>query len=723
MQSYAIISFINFIGALLLGVTLLLYRFRSTQHRRLAYFNFSVAIWAFGYWQWQMAADPSVALFWIRVLTVGSVLIPTSFVIWILTFLNELNRFKNLVKIIIVQTILFVLLTPTSLMIQGVEPRLLFPYWPVPGSVYIIFALIHFFGLSSFGLIRILINSQKVTGINRQRLRIVVAGLLIGQICGLTNFPLWYNIPMEPIGNYLIIAYPLTISYAMLKYRFMDTRVVLEEAITRVVRTLLLLGLYLILVAAYSMYFHEPINLPGYIITATIAAILTVFINDNTNRPLHEFVDIHVFKKPPLSRQFKKLQEEITQSLNIEGLCKTLTSNLKNMLYVEKVSIAYTETENSKLEIVGKLIKKSHRKETKQLIDLLIKDPTIYIIDELKERVSDESIEERSRLSEIYNLLQKLNIAVCLPIPRKSSQPSLLLLSHKANNGAYSTQEIDMLDTLRYHLSNALENVVLYERELQFNDELKQRVEEATKELQDAYNKLKQVDKMKDYIIDISSHELRTPASIIKSYLWLVMQGKKGPINKEQAEALDRAFQSNERLLQIINDMLDVSRIEDGRLQFDYTEFDLIETVKDLVEELEVKAKEKGLSLKLKTKLTKLTMYSDKDKLDEILLNLISNAIKYTQEGGVTVCVDQKDDSVIIKVKDTGIGIRKEDMPKLFTKFFRTEQTLVEIPTAGGTGLGLFITKSIVESLKGKIQVKSQVHKGTTFTVTLPIKE
>jgi PAS domain S-box-containing protein len=234
----------------------------------------------------------------------------------------------------------------------------------------------------------------------------------------------------------------------------------------------------------------------------------------------------------------------------------------------------------------------------------------------------------------------------------------------------------------------------------------------------------KELEKTKDEFISITSHELRTPMSIIKSYLWMLATGRGGTLTEKQHGYLDKAIKGTERMLALINDMLSVSRIEQGKIEFKKEDVNLSEFFQDVVEELDMKAKEKSLCVNLTLPTELASIYTDKQKLREIIINLAGNSIKFTDSGCIEIKIEKQDENFAkISVIDTGRGIDPAEIPRLFHKFQRLDNSYQTVAESGGTGLGLYIVKLYLESLGGKIEVESEgVGKGATFWFTLPLK-
>lgn len=230
--------------------------------------------------------------------------------------------------------------------------------------------------------------------------------------------------------------------------------------------------------------------------------------------------------------------------------------------------------------------------------------------------------------------------------------------------------------------------------------------------------------------ISTASHEMRTPVAAIEGYLALALNPKISKVDDNARKLLEKAAAATKHLGVLFQDLLTSSRAEDGRLQSYPTVVELGEIVQQVAEAERFHAKEKGLDLRFvlsgdpaslgggKVIRPMYYVYADPHRIQEVLTNIINNAIKYTPEGGVTVRLTGDPAVVQIQVQDTGAGIPPEDIPHLFQKFYRVDSTLTR--TVGGTGLGLFISRKIVELYNGRIWAESQLGKGTTFFINLP---
>jgi signal transduction histidine kinase len=255
--------------------------------------------------------------------------------------------------------------------------------------------------------------------------------------------------------------------------------------------------------------------------------------------------------------------------------------------------------------------------------------------------------------------------------------------------------------------------------------EVKQReeLEELTEKYLRANKKLKELDNLKDEFVSIASHELRTPMTAVKSYLWMAINQPGQKIEPTLAKYLDICYASTERLIRLVNDMLTVSRIERNKIELKLATIDMYEVAELVYNELKVTADQNHIIFALSREDKKPYLVDgDKDKLREVIQNIVGNALKFTPaKGHIKVHFSKTRDCVHIAVSDTGPGIPKESMGLLFQKFQKIDYSYAKHSNQPGTGLGLYISKQIVSLHKGSIEVQSEVGVGTTFTVSLPL--
>lgn len=283
----------------------------------------------------------------------------------------------------------------------------------------------------------------------------------------------------------------------------------------------------------------------------------------------------------------------------------------------------------------------------------------------------------------------------------------------------------------------AIENAHLYRQAQQHALELEQRVDDRTRALAQANEQILQAmhraqdaDRIKSAFLATMSHELRTPLNSIIGFTGILLQGLAGPLNPEQAKQLGMVRDSARHLLALINDVLDISKIEAGELRVACDPFDMARSIQKVSAIVHPLAEKKHLALHVQVDPGVGAMVSDERRIEQVLLNLLSNAVKFTEKGVVTLLAQRIDDfrfegqsegspAVRVSVVDTGMGIKEEDMALLFTPFRQIDSTLAR--KHEGTGLGLAISRRMVELMGGRIEAHSTWGQGSTFTVTLPL--
>ena len=249
----------------------------------------------------------------------------------------------------------------------------------------------------------------------------------------------------------------------------------------------------------------------------------------------------------------------------------------------------------------------------------------------------------------------------------------------------------------------------------------RQQIEQLAGKLEVANTELARINQAKSDFISMASHQLKTPLSIIKGYVSMTLEGSFGNITKKIKEQLEKVFISNERLISLVEDLLNLSRVEAGRMKYDWTNENISDIVQQVVEEVRIAVEHKGLKLIWKPPPEKLYARVDLNKMRNVIFNMADNAIKYTDKGSITVTVTQRNQSVRVSVADTGRGISASQIQKLFTKFTRVMEGTSNLTTVG-FGLGLYVARLIVDEHKGRIWAKSAgLGKGSAFLMEVPL--
>lgn len=251
---------------------------------------------------------------------------------------------------------------------------------------------------------------------------------------------------------------------------------------------------------------------------------------------------------------------------------------------------------------------------------------------------------------------------------------------------------------------------------------LTKKLQKTTNDLKFANKELMRLDDAKSEFLSIASHQLRTPSTAVKGYVSMILEGSFGKISKSVKESLEKVYLANERLLNLVESLLNISRIEAGREDLDIQPVDMAGVAKPIIEDFKIKIKEKKLKLSFEVEPGLPKASGDAGKIKEIISNIIDNSMKYTNEGDIMVNLHQESQSIVFACQDTGIGIEPDDLPRLFNKFVRGKG-MMQVHTEG-TGLGMYYARILVESMGGRIWAESPgKNRGAKFSFSLPMAD
>ncbi len=358
------------------------------------------------------------------------------------------------------------------------------------------------------------------------------------------------------------------------------------------------------------------------------------------------------------------------------------------------------------------------------------KEEILHIISRLEKELSlNAALEEGHSFSSLSSPKQRkekiielfgVDHFILAPVLTQTGMIGMVFVGNRSGASSMTEGDEELMSILANQIGQSLENAQLFEQVYRSRQDLESKIQERTKQLAIALEEVKKISKLKSEFISAVSHELRTPLTSIKGYASILMTGKIGEIPPEVKERLEKINKHSDNLVKLINDLLDIARIESGRFEMKFAKHaiaSLIENVRDL---LTPQMKEKGILFKAQIAAATPEVFVDSSQIERVLINLVGNAIKFTpREGTITIRVQPEKETVVCSVVDTGIGIKEDDIPKLFSEFYRVDNEINQ--KVKGTGLGLALAKKVIEAHHGKIAVTSKANQGTTFSFSLPI--
>ncbi|MFA5157436.1 MAG: HAMP domain-containing sensor histidine kinase [Candidatus Omnitrophota bacterium] len=400
---------------------------------------------------------------------------------------------------------------------------------------------------------------------------------------------------------------------------------------------------------------------------------------------------------------FKMVEASGLQELGFEKACSFLW-NEKDKKFTTYLSIGYTREETDLINATVNLNKAPY-------LDLINSNKTISSVS-----LQDAFLKEK--ITSIFKILS----FIASPILPKEGSKGFLFVGTENMDTVIGEGDEELIVILTNQISQALENARLFEQTWKAQQELEKKVEERTQELKSALEAVKIVSKRKSDFISAVSHELRTPLTSIKGYASILLAGKLGQLPEEVRLRLDKVNRHSDELTSLVNDLLDISRIESGKVTMRREPLDIGAVAADMLDFFSVQTKEKQIQLSSSVAKGEFSVSADVSQIKRVFINLVSNAIKFTPaEGKITVSATKSGGFIQVDISDTGCGIPGDAKEKIFEEFYRVENAVND--TVKGTGLGLSLVKHIIEAHGGKIWVTSKAGAGSTFSFTLPQKE
>ncbi len=415
----------------------------------------------------------------------------------------------------------------------------------------------------------------------------------------------------------------------------------------------------------------------------------------------------------------QRATRSISQALNESEIYQRLTLNLFEELGFAKVFVASLADNN---QLRGRMILGYAEDKIAPIIKSINSDEAITAAFKEKQLVSSTNATRKLK-DKVISIFDTEHF-ILIPVTTQSDVIGFIFVGNRLNAPAITQGDEELIAILAGQLGQAIENAQLFEKVFKSSQELEIKVRERTKQLASALETVEEISHKKSAFISAVSHELRTPLTSIKGFAALLIAGKIGEVPDSVKERLIKINNHSDNLVALINDLLDIARIESGRVEMKFSNHATKNVVDNVIDLLtpQITAKEIKCSTRLSADIP--SLYIDHTQAERVFINLLSNAIKFTPKGGsITISVSSSPvpGFATCQVTDTGIGIPPDEVNKLFSEFYRVDNEINQ--HVKGTGLGLVLAKNIVLAHKGKMWVSSQVGIGTTFAFTLPTSQ
>lgn len=708
-----IVLSLSVVGNLALAILVFAKNPRKPVNRNFAFFAISLAVWAATNY---ISLHPVIfdQLFWIRLVMVTVTFQCMYLLLLANVFPVSVPYYRRLSKFIVPPGILiaFLALTPwlfTKVNYESGGPQ------PEPGPAMILFVpyVVTVIVLSMIILVRRFLHS---VGRVKEHIRLALIGIVLTFLMlFITNFVIVLvlrNSSLVAISPIFSLIFTASFAYGMIRHQLFDIRLIVARFVAYLLLLLFAGSMYGFVIVALSFFVAgvQP-NLVQALASTAIVGVLILFV-----QPLKVFfnrITRAIFYQDAYDTKdvLDRLTSKLVRLTDTDILANTSMSILKDALKSEHlIMLLLDETKENGQRYIS-------TGETKfKISNSLTAETLLHAPDML---VADALDNQSDRL---HTKMQQANIAAIARLETQGGVIGYCFFGYKTSGSAYSQRDIDLIRIACDELAVAIQNALRFEQIQDFNDTLQQRIEDATKELRANNIQLQRLDEAKDEFVSMASHQLRTPLTSVKGYISMVLEGDVGKITAMQRKLLGEAFTSSERMVHLINDFLNVSRLQTGKFTLERRAVDLAKLVTQEVESLQTTAGARNLKLQYHAPSYFPILFLDEGKVRQVLMNFIDNAIYYSHEHStITIELAIVEGGAVLKVHDTGIGVPKSEQAHLFTKFFRATNARKQRPD--GTGVGLFLTKKVITAHGGSILFESTEDEGSTFGFRLPIKK
>ncbi|MFZ1484291.1 MAG: ATP-binding protein [Candidatus Saccharimonadales bacterium] len=706
---YLLIDIIVVISLLLLGLIGLAKNKQAKLNRSFMFFVICVSVWIIANYisndiqqSEQVARNANLLVFSFSYFA-------TFFMLRFTIDLADDTRARQILRFATVPLVICGMIAATPLVVAGVH---------VQGNLYAVEfgPAIAVYGIALFATILSTMyvlwrNMKKTTGVIHARMRVLFISLIVSlPLLIFAQFILptatgWFGLTNIGVLAMLGIVYGLY--YSVAKHRLFDLRPIIVRSIAYILTlSALTLGYSFVIYKTSNLIVIQNSEFIHYLLNTVL--ILTVIL---AYQPLKQFfkrMTNKIFYQDMYDATilYAELNKILVSTIEINQLAKKTSELIASTINVEFCSIGIVQPESG-LKIIGK--------NTFLAQESL--DDLYHALDTVKQRaVITEQLEHTNQTAMLT--LDKFEIAAVVSLQSRtkgvSDSMGYLFLGLKRTGYSFNQEDIRILENIANELTIAIQNALHFEEIQQFNVTLQGRVDEATRKYRATNEKLKNLDETKDEFISMASHQLRTPLTSVKGYLSMVLEGDVGTLNKQQEELLKQSYLSSQRMVNLIADLLNLSRLNTGKFIIDPHPIDLRDVVDSELMQLRETAKAKDIELVYKKPDSFPILNIDENKIHQVVMNFADNAIYYTPNGGkITVELRETPTAIEYTVTDTGIGVPREVQRHLFTKFYRADNAKRARPD--GTGLGLFMAKKVIIAQGGSVIFDSEEGRGSTF--------
>jgi len=702
----------------------------SQSVRLFAYSVLAVGMWGIGLAGFLYTREPSLALFWAKFHYVASIYIAYFVLLFILSISwnKKVSFVQGFLLHLPILLISLVTVFSNELLIRGVSIEasgntaiLYRPGHIIYGSIFVIYFLT--------ALIVNLVFIFKSRGIEKKQLTLIFAGLLLAGILGGV-----FNLLLPLLGNYKLIwvGPQFTIIFlgvtfiGILRYQLFNMRLLAGKVINVLGSSLFFYFAFVLFLRIHEIFFDSVFSTQAMVF-GFFSAVLIVLLYQKYEYLLQKNISSRIVNLGfEASKYIERFNSNLGNMVTEEEILKEVSDIIFetiNPLYFSVMldrgdSIINKQYKGNKvfdLDIVWESVTKApFKKETNLALGSLVGSF----------KVATDSYDKKTL--DFIHTLEKNDLYLLIPIYYTNQVLGIFVLGKRdLSSTMYIHDEISFLESLSSITGASLARATLYEQVDNLNRNLQKEVDEQTKELQQKVLELEEARRKERDMIDIMGHELRTPITIAKLNIDLMKKYiETNP--KEYKKYLDRVKNSIENEIRLINALLTSAKLEGEKVELHRERISLKEIIENVVHTYAYEAENKKLKVMQDIDEDMPDIFADKVRVTEIMDNLLNNAIKYTEEGSVIIQTSHTPDHVQVNVIDSGMGIPDEEIPKLGTKFHRVGNYIkgkdkFDIVRPGGTGLGLYVVFALVEQMGGKIWVKSDLGKGTTFSFTLPV--